>query len=159
MKKNFAWLVVAILAIGGVFFFFLYRMGTNDAKALADFPIAYSNYDQAISNYSNAVLVSKAEDALTQDGLERIADQALAALNAGASVRISSLTKNDGDLMSVSLEISDLAGKELDTLKAYRRMVADKSIEINDLSKELADLMNQRQAAYTHYLELAGQKN
>lgn len=31
---------------------FFYRMGRNDEKALLDFPLAYTNYDQAISDFS-----------------------------------------------------------------------------------------------------------
>ena len=61
--------------------------------------------------------------------------------------------------MRVSLEIANLAGKEFDTLKAYQSAVADKSKDINKLAKEFADLRNQRQAAYSHYLEYDKLKN
>jgi hypothetical protein len=159
MKKYIYLHVIALIVVAGIFFFFCYRMGTNDAKALADFPVAYKNYDKAISDFYNAVLASNPENASTTSNLEHKADETLIVLNTQASVRISSLTKNDGDLMKVSLEITDLAGKELDTLKAYQNAVADKSNDIDKFAKEFAGLRNQRQAAYSHYLELAGLKN
>ncbi len=159
MKKYTSLPVIALIVVTGIFFFFFYRMGTNDAKVLADFPVAYKNYDQAVSDFYNAVLASNPENASTTDTLEQKADETLIVLNSQASIRISSLTKNDGDLMRVSLEIADLARKELNTLKAYQNAVADKSNDIDKLAKEFADLMNQRQAAYSHYLELAELKN
>ena len=157
MRKYLILLVVALIALGGIFFYFFYRMGTNDTKALADFSVAYNKYDQSVSDYSKAVLASNPERAHVTDDLERNADAALVVLDTEASVRLSSLTKNDGDLMKVSLEIANLGGEELDTLKAYRRAVADRSTEIAQLAKEFADLTNQRQAAYSRYRELARQ--
>lgn len=61
--------------------------------------------------------------------------------------------------MKVSLEIADLAGKEFDTLKAYQSAVSTKNTDLEQLAREFRDLTNQRQAAYSRYLELAGQKN
>ncbi len=159
MKKYTSLSVIALIIVAGIFFFFFYNMGTKDAKVLEDFPVAYKNYDQAISDFYNAVQASNPENTSTTSNLEYKADETLIVLNTKASVRISSLTKNDADLMRVSLVITDLAGKELDTLKAYQSAVADKSNDIDRFAKEFADLRNQRQAAYTHYLELAGQKN
>ncbi len=155
MRKLVALLVVGLAALCGILFFFFYRMGTNDAKALADFSVAYSKYDQSVSDYSKAVLASNPVGAQSTDDLEQQADEALVVLSTKASVRISSLTKNDGDLMKVSLEIANLAEQELDTLKAYRKAVADRSAETNRLAREFADLTSQRQAAYSRYRELA----
>ncbi len=134
-------------------------MGTNDAKARADFPVAYKNYDQAISEYSTAVLASNADSALRIKGLEQKAKEALVVLNTKASVRLSSLTKNDGDLMKVSLEIADLAGKEAAALQAYQSAAVRKSAGLDQLAKQFRDLTNQRKADYGRYLELAGVKN
>lgn len=157
MRKYLTLLAVALIGLCGLVFFFFYRMGRNDAKALADFSVAYDKYDQSVSNYSKTVLAPNPESVQPTDDLERQADEALVALNTTASVRISSLTKNDGDLMKVSLEIANLAGKELDTLKAYQRAVADRSTESDKLAREFADLTSQRQAAYSRYRELANQ--
>lgn len=124
-----------------------------------DFPLAYTNYEQAILDFSKAVLTSNIESAPAVDKLERKVDEKLVILNTKASVRISSLTKNDGDLMKVSLEIADLAGKELDTLKAYQSAASTRNTDLEQLAREFRDLTNQRQTAYSRYLELAGQKN
>lgn len=155
MKKFTMLLVIVLVVVAGSFIFFFFRMGISDTKALADFPVDYKNYDQAISNFYKAVLASNPENASATSYLEHKVDETLNLLNAQASVRISSLTKNDGDLMKVSLEIADLAGKEFDTLKAYRSAVADKTNDIDKLTEEFEDLRNHRQAAYSHYLELA----
>jgi hypothetical protein len=159
MKKYTSLSVISLIVVAGSFIFFFFRMGINDTKALADFPVAYKNYDQAISDFSNTVLASNRENIPTTSNLEHKADETLIVLNTQASARISSLTKNDGNLMKVSLEIADLAGKELDTLKAYQSAVAYKSNDIDALAKEFADLRSQRESVYSHYLELAGLKN
>jgi type II secretory pathway pseudopilin PulG len=160
MKKYIPLLVVVVLiGIAAIFFFFFYRMGSNDAKALADFSAAYKDYDQSISDFSTAVLASNPGGAPATDDLERKANEALVKLTTKASARISSLTKNDGDLMRLTLEIADLSGKELDALKAYQSAVVAKSGDADKLANEFADLKNQRQTAYARYLELAGLKN
>jgi hypothetical protein len=156
MRKFTALLVIALIVVAGLFFFFFYQMGSNDAKALADFPVAYKNYDQAISDFSKAVMTSNPESAPEVSEFKRKADEALVGLKTKASVRISSLTKNDGDLMRVSTEIADLAGKELDALQVYQSAVANKSSDSDQLAKEFRDLTIQRQMDYTRYLELAG---
>ncbi len=80
-------------------------------------------------------------------------------MKAKASVRISSLTRNDGDLMKVSAEIAELAGKELEALKAYRSAALSKSADVDLFAKQFRDLTSQRQAGFGRYLELAGIKN
>jgi hypothetical protein len=159
MKKFTALFGFVFIVLAGTFFFIFYRMGANDAKAIAEFPVAYNNYDQAISDFSNAVLASNPESASNTDDLERKANEAVDLLNTKASVRISSLTKNDGDLMRVSLEIADLAGKELHTLKEYQMALASKGADLDQLAKQFRDLTNQRQAEFARYQELSGIKN
>ena len=159
MKKYVAWLVVVLIGIAAIFFFYFYRMGSSDAIALADFSAAYENYDRAISDFSAVVLASNPEGAPAGDEFERKADEAFVELNTKASARISSLTKNDGDLMRLTRQIADLSGKELDALKAYQSAVADKSGDLDKLAKDFADLKNQDQTDYARYLELAGLKN
>ncbi len=156
-SKYLRLLVIALIVAAGTFTYFFYRMGTGDAKALADFPVAYHTYDQAISDFSKAVLVPNSVSASNVEEFGHRAKEALAVLDTKASVRISSLTKNDGDLMKVSLEIAGLAGKELDTLQSY--LSAGKSADLNQLAKQFRDLTNQRQADYARYLYLSGIKN
>ncbi|HEX9090289.1 MAG TPA: hypothetical protein VF831_02315, partial [Anaerolineales bacterium] len=147
-------LVIILVVVAGSFIFFFFRMGISDTNALADFPVDYKNYDQAISNFYKAVLASNPENVSNTSNLEYKVDETLNLLNAQASVRISSLTKNDGDIMEVSLKIADLARKEFDTLKTYRSAVVDKTNDIDKLANDFSDLRNQRQVAYAHYLEL-----
>jgi hypothetical protein len=90
MKKYFSLLIFTILPICGIFTFFFFRMGTHDAKVLAEFPTAYKNYDQAMADYSTTLLAPNPDRIAVPSGLESKADQALAALYSIASERISS---------------------------------------------------------------------
>lgn len=158
-KKVFrALLVIVLLIVAGAFFLFVYRMGANDAKVMADFSVAYTQYNQSISDFSEAVLSPDPTGAANTDGLESKANQALVVLNSKAAARISSLTKNDGDLMKLSLDIAALATEEFDTLMAYHNPSNDKGVALDLLAKQFHDLTNQRQAAYARYVELAHNK-
>ncbi|OGD21124.1 MAG: hypothetical protein A2W03_03885 [Candidatus Aminicenantes bacterium RBG_16_63_16] len=81
---------------------------------------------------------------------------ALTELDAKASIRLSSLIKNDAELMNLTLEIARLSGKELAALKAQKEAAADKTADLPKLAKESADLARQRQTAYARFRELAG---
>ena len=157
MKKYSALIITALTAVGGIFFFFS-RMGMNDAQVLADFPAAYKNYDHAISDFSKALLTANPQSAPEPDVLKLKVDEALVELNTKASVRVSSLTKNDGDLMRIMREIADLSAKEFNTLKAVQSALVDRKADADPLAKEFADFTNQRQAAYARFRELAGRK-
>ncbi len=151
LKKYRVLLVIPLILLAGIFFFF-YRMGSNDAKVLADFSAAYKNYDQAISALSKSIFAA----APASDDVEQQANKAQVELKTKASARISSLTKNDGELMRVMLEIADLSRKELDTAVEYKNAVGDQSADINQLASELSDLTSKRQSDYARFLELAG---
>lgn len=151
-KKYLAGIVIALIAFAAVAAFFYY-FGRHDAVALSDFLTAYAKYDQAAADFS------RLSQAPAENGLERSADQALAVLNARASVRISSLTRNDADLMTTMLEIGSLSTKELAALKEYKTALADGSSDVGQVANVYADLTNKRQAAYTQFRELAGLKN
>lgn len=71
--------------------------------------------------------------------LESKAGDALIELNIKASARLSSLIKNDAELMSKALEIADLSGKELDHLGAYKRAIWDKRDIANKLLQNIVD--------------------
>lgn len=148
-----AFLVIVLIGAAAVFFFF-YRMGQNDAKKLVDFLIAYDRFDKAITDFSIPVLASNSGAAPATDDLERYADEALAELNTKASARISSLTKHDGEIMSITREIADLCGKELDTLKLYKIAAVNKNADLEMLAKELMDIKNKRRAEYALFRSL-----
>ncbi len=93
---------------------------------------------------------------VTSDNLKQKTDQALVLLTTKASLRISSLTKNDGEFMKLSLDIADLAGKELDCLKIYHDEIANREANVDQLAEQFHDFTRQRQADYARYVELAG---
>lgn len=155
IKKYKVLFVLALVLIASVFFIF-YNMYHDGLKALEGFVASYEKFDKAISDFSLPVFVSNFEDAPATDGLERKADEALFELNTKAHARLSSLIKNDAELMSTTLEIADLSGKELDALKAYKRAVVDQKVNLDSLAKESGELTNKRQTAYARFRELAG---
>lgn len=156
--KYLALLGIALIGLAA-FLFFFYRMGHNDAVALSDFPRAYENFDKAISDYSKSSLASNSGGAAANHDAEGNADKALATLNTKASARISSLTRNDAELMTTMLEIADLSTKEFVTLKDYKTALADGSGDTGTLLNDFGDLTNQRQTAYARFLKLADLKN
>jgi hypothetical protein len=154
--KKYIILLGMVLIVGANIFFFFYRMYHNDVKALEAFPAAYEKFDRAVSDYSTSVFAAKGAGAPAADDLERQADEALVDLNTKASARLSSLIKNDADLMRTTLEIADFSGKELEALKAYQGTAADKQADLDRFAKEFGDFTNKRQSAYARFRELAG---
>jgi hypothetical protein len=147
--KKYIILLGMVLIVGANIFFFFYRMYHNDVKALEAFPAAYEKFDQAAADYFASVFAG----APAADDLERKAGGALADLNTNASTRLSSLIKNDAELMDTMLKIADLSGKEFDALKTYQKAAAEKG-NLDGLAKELGDLRNKRQAVYARFREL-----
>ena len=158
IKKYRVLLVITLIVVIGVtaIFFLFNRFYQNDVKALTDFPAAYEKFDQTMADFSAAVFASNLAGAPAVDDLERKADAALVDLDAKASVRISSLIKNDAELMRSMPEIAALSGQELDALKAYKSASTGKNGDLDQLAKALADLRSQRQTAYARFQELAG---
>jgi hypothetical protein len=76
-------------------------------------------------------------------------------LNAKATFRLSSLIKNDAKLMDQALEVADLSGKELESLRAYKRAIQSKNADLDGLAKEYGDLTSKRKNAFARFLELA----
>lgn len=158
--KKFSVFLVAVVLIGaaGILFFF-YHLGSNDAKALTDFPAAYGKFDQAISDFSTSVFASDLQSPAAAGNLEHRTDEALVELNTAASARISSLTRNDGEIMKLTPEIADLSGKEFSALKAYQSAAANRATDLDQLAKEYRDRTTRRRAAYARFLALAGLKD
>ena len=148
IKKYRALLIIAFVVAAGIFFFF-YRFYHNDVKALTDFSVSYEKFDKAISDFS----INKIDD------LESKAGDALIKLNAKATFRLSSLIKNDAKLMDQALEVADLSGKELESLRAYKRAIQSKNADLDGLAKDYGDLTSKRKTAYARFQELAGLKD
>jgi hypothetical protein len=153
MKKYIIVVVVAFIGITAIFFFF-YHFGTNDSKALTDFSVAYQNYDRAVSDLSTALFTSSPGTTTSVDELEHNADQALAVLNLKSSVRISSLTKNDAEIMRLMPEIAGLTAKELIALREYSRAIDDPAADPDKIAQQLDDLTTERKASYERFLQL-----
>jgi hypothetical protein len=142
------WLLIFILIVAasaGVFFFF-YRMYHDDIKELRGFIASYERFDKAISDLS----MSGADD------IESKAGNAVIDLSAKASLRLSSLIKNDAELMGQAIEVADLARKELEVLRVYRSEIQNKNADLNGLAEESRILTGKRKAVYARFQELAG---
>ncbi len=148
--KKFKWLIIlALVVLAGVFSFF-YRFYHNDVKALADFSTSYKKFDKAVSDFFIG----------ETDGLESKADNALVELKTKAvTFRLSSLIKNDAELMNKALEIAGFSGRELDNLRAYKRAIQSNNSDLEGLAKEYGDLTGKRKTAYARFQELVGLKD
>jgi len=147
--KTYKVVLVLVLLVVVSIFSFLYRLYRNDVRALEDFLASYEKFDQAITDFS----ISKPDD------LESKAGDALMDLNSRAAVRISSLIKNDAELMNEKLEIADLSGRELDSLRAYKRGVQSPNADLDGLAKEFGDWTSKRKAAYARFQSLSDYKD
>jgi hypothetical protein len=144
-KKYKVLLVLALVVIVGVFLFFS-RMYHNDIKALEGFLASYETYDKVISDFS----ISKTDD------LESKAGDALIELNTKATFRLSSLIKNDAELMDQALEAADLARRELESLKIYRSGIQSQNADLDGLAEECRVLTGKRKASFARFQGLSG---
>ena len=141
--KKYKWLLVAALVIlAGIFFFG--RMYHNDVKVLKEFSASYEKFDKAMADFSVS----------NHDASEREASDALVQLQAKSTFRLSSLIKNDGELMRQAPVVSDLAARELNSLRLYKMSIKNKSADLQALAKEYGDLTSQRKAAYARFQAL-----
>jgi hypothetical protein len=143
-KRTRRLLIVLVMLAGGFYAFdHFYYKGIQSLEA---FSVSYDRFDRAISEFS---LTGTADS-------ERQVDGGLRDLRSKAAFRLSSLIKNDGKLMSEALEVAELSGRELASLKAYQGAIQNKSAGGDELSKELGVLSGKRKAAFARFLELAG---
>ena len=145
-------LVIGLLLVAAAVIILFFRTYLSDVRALTGFETSYHNYDQAMADFSRPVLAAEP----TAADLENKADETLFELKFTASVKISSLIKNDAELMSTALQIASLSDKELAALKTYKNAAAEKNANLTELAKQFADWSHQRQAAYAHFMDLAG---
>ena len=113
----------------------------GDRLALAKEAISLNNY---LLDYLNKT-----------DDLESKAGDAFIELNIKAAARLSSLIKNDGQLMSTALEIADLSKKELDNLSAYKKAIGDKRDITNKLLQNVVD----ENGGINGFINFSSQKN
>ena len=139
------WWIILVLAAAGVFLFF-YRMYHDDIEALRSFMTSYERYDKAFSDLS---LGGGSE-------LEGKAVSAAADLDSKASLRLSSLIKNDAGLMDQALDVADLAQQELEGLRAYKKAIQHENADVDELAEASRILTGKRKAAYARFRELGG---
>jgi hypothetical protein len=95
---------ILILAVPAGVFFIFYRMYRDDVKDLKGFMASYERFNQTLSDFQER----------RTDDLESQALNAVNDLTVKASLRLSSLIKNDGELMDLALEVADLSRRELE---------------------------------------------
>lgn len=127
IKRFRTWLILILVIVAAIAFFF-YRMYHSDVKSLNAFTASYENFDRAILDYA----------ANKTTAAESTASAAVANLQTKSRMRISSLIKHDGELMSEARVIANLAKQEFDSVKAN---TAD-------------DFTAQRKSAYAYFQSL-----
>ena len=147
--KKYKWLPVVVLTVLAAVLLFFYRFYRNDIKALEDFLASYEAFDRAISDF----FISQTDDLEGQTG------DALIELDKKAALRLSSLIKNDAKLMGQALEVANFAGREFDSLMAYKGAIQSQKADLEGLAKEHGDLTSERKAAYARFRELGGLKD
>jgi len=104
-----------------------YKDSTADSDRLSLAKEAISLNNQLLDYLNNTNdLEGKTKDALDE-------------LNTKATVRLSSLIKNDAKLMNKALEIADASTKELNNLSTYKSAIMDKMIITNKLLQNIVD--------------------
>lgn len=139
--------VLVLIGAAGVFLFF-YRMYQKDMKALKGFIAAYERFEEAMPT---------AADEFLRAGLGP-AEEALAELQARASFRLSSLIKNEDQLMGQAREVADLARRELDALRVRREAhtgaTSAGQAEALELDQSSRLLREQMAAAFSRFIEM-----
>lgn len=152
IAKPHKWLLIFILVVAAVVFLFFFRMYHDDIKALKGFMASYEHFDKAISSYTDR----GGTDALGKAG------EAVIELQAGAPLRLSSLIKNDAELMVQAREVADLSRRELDSLRAYDAVPKRQKPDPNEAAKEdklhgeYRTFHDKRTAAFARFQELGG---
>ncbi|MGZ5514175.1 MAG: hypothetical protein ACXW2O_03570 [Candidatus Aminicenantales bacterium] len=146
IAKPTKWSLIFILVVAAGVLFFAIRMYQDDIKAIKGFMASYADFDKAISDLS----LGGADDS------ENRAGNAVAGLSAKASLRLSSLIKNDAKLMDEAREVADLAQQELESLRTYKSAIQHENADVNELAEGSRILTEKRKMAYARFQELGG---
>jgi hypothetical protein len=134
LGKPYKWLLVFVLVAAAVAILFFFRMYYGDLRALKGFMASYDRFDRSMSVVDDG----GGTGALNQAG------EALIELQTKASLRLSSLIKNDAALMAQAREIAELSGTEFQVAKE------------DGLHEGFQTLHEKRLAAYARFRELGG---
>ncbi|MGZ5488361.1 MAG: hypothetical protein ACXWF4_07495 [Candidatus Aminicenantales bacterium] len=146
IAKPNKWSLIFILVVAAGVLFFAIRMYQDDIKAIKGFMASCEEFDKAISGLSQSAA----------DDFESRAGDAAVGLSAEASLRLSSLIKNDAKLMDEAREVADLARKELESLRAYQRGIRQENADVEELAEGSRILTEKRKTAYARFQELGG---
>jgi hypothetical protein len=140
------WLLVLVLAVAAGVFLLFYSMYHDDIEALRSFMASYERYDKAISDLSMGG-GSELEGKAVSDAADLVSK---------ASLRLSSLIKNDAGLMDQALNVADLAQQEFEGLRAYKRAIQHENADVDELAEASRVLTGKRKAAYARFRDLGG---
>jgi hypothetical protein len=151
ISKPFKIGVVVVLAAAAGFLIFshIYRV---DMRALEGFVASCGRFDE----------VMPAEPGRNRPGGLDAEREALADVQARASLRLSSLIRNDNELMAQAREVADLAQREFESLRAYDAGLAAQTggrvveVQAEKLDREYVVLQVKRKAAFARFMELGG---
>lgn len=143
---KYKWLLILVPAVAAGVILFFYGMYRDDIKELKSFLASYERYDKAISDLSMG----------GGGELEGKAGSAAADLASKASLRLSSLIKNDAGLMDQALKVADLAQQEIESLRAYKSAIQHENADVDELAEASRVLTGKRRAAYARFREFGG---
>ena len=146
--KKYKWFVVVALVMLAAVFSLFYSLYHHDVNALTDFSVSYEKFDKSILDFS----ISQTDD------LQNSARDAVIELTTIAHSKLSSLIKNDAELMNQALLVADLSARELVCLKSYKGAIQSKKVDIGELAIMYGELNSKRKIAYARFQELAGLK-
>jgi hypothetical protein len=109
MIKRYKWPLILVLGIIAGAFFVHDHFYQRGIRAVEGFSASYDRFDKAVSDLSASM----------SDDSESKARAALAELEAKAAFRLSSLIKNDGELMNQAREV---AGKRKAAFVRFREL-------------------------------------
>ena len=158
LSKETKVLIGFVLLVAAVVSFLFFHLYHRDVKTLRGLLESYKKFDNAISDFSISVFASIDGGASASGDSERRAAEAPADFDKKASVRISSLIRNDAELMSLSRQIAMLSRKEWDNLRKSKTAAAGNGGDWDGWARELSALRDKRQAAYSRFQELLGLK-
>jgi hypothetical protein len=124
--KTLTLCAASVLILGAVV---VYSMGRHDVQALSDYSASYEHFDNSVS------------------------EETLNDLQVKSTMRISSLTKNDGAMMKLARRVSELAASEVGLMKASQ-LKNDREEGGVELDARLTALQLERKAAYAHFHRL-----
>lgn len=132
-SRRWTLIIVIILIVTGSGLFLGLRTYHGDIKELKRFLAAYDRFDTAMAERA-----LRGQGDVTPDVLRALSD-----LQTYAGMRLSSLIRNDGELMAQAREVADLAQREVEGQPGRP-------------GEESGNLTEKRKASFARFIEFAG---